>query len=108
MLKHNLHDLHGLFARRRGQEHKELFESIRRGAPINNGDYIGLSSALAIVAQIACYTGDMIPWEEAMQSKRSFALPRYGWDIDPPVKPDPDGRYPTAMQGKGEAEKWQM
>jgi predicted dehydrogenase len=90
------------------QEHKELFASIRTGQPIHNGDYMGLSSALAIVAQIACYTGDMIPWEEAMQSKRSFALPRYGWDIDPPVKPDPDGGYPTAMQGKGEAEKWQM
>jgi len=90
------------------QEHKELFASIRNGQPINNGDYMCLSSALAIVAQIACYTGDMIPWEEAMKSKRSFALSRYGWDIDPPVKPDADGRYPTARQGKTEAEKWQM
>lgn len=60
------------------------------------------------VIRIGLIGGDMIPWEEAMQSKRSFALPRYGWDIDPPVRPDPDGRYPTAMQGKGEAEKWQM
>jgi hypothetical protein len=41
-----------------------------------------------------------------MQSKRSFALPRYGFDVEPPVKPGPDGLYPTAMQGKAELKKW--
>jgi predicted dehydrogenase len=90
------------------QEHKELFDSIRNGTPINNGNYMCLSSGLAIMAQIACYTGGMIPWEEAMKSKRTFTLPRYGWDVEPPVVPGEDGRYPTAMQGKAEFEKWQM
>jgi hypothetical protein len=65
-----------------------------------------LSSRLCVLAQIACYTGNMIGWEDALQSKRSFSLPRYGWDVEPPVKPGPDGRYPTAQQGWAELDKW--
>ncbi len=87
-------------------EHAELFASIRAGKPINNGHYMCLSSALAIAAQIACYTGTYLTWDDVMNSKRSFALPRYGWDVEPPVKPGPDGRYPTAMQGAAEHERW--
>ena len=89
-------------------EHAELFQSIRDGKPINNGHYMCLSSALGIAAQIACYTGAVLTWEDVMNSKRSFALPRYGWDVEPPVKPSPDGRYPTAMQGAAELEKWMI
>ncbi len=89
-------------------EHQELFESIRTGRPINNGHYMTLSSALAIVAQIACYSGEMIPWADALKSQRSFSLPRYAWDVEPPVKPGPDGHYPTAMQGKAEFDRWRM
>jgi predicted dehydrogenase len=89
-------------------EHAELFASIRAGKPIHNGSYMCLSSALAIAAQIACYTGVVLTWEDVMNSKRSFALPRYGWDVEPPGKPGPDGRYPAATQGKAEYEKWQI
>ncbi len=87
-------------------EHVALFDSIRAGKPINNGDYMCLSTRLAIAAQMACYSGTMIGWEDAMQSKRSFALPRYGWDVEPPVKPGPDGRYPAPMPGNAELDKW--
>jgi predicted dehydrogenase len=87
-------------------EHQALFDAIRSGKPINNGVYMCLSTALAIVAQMACYSGELIVWDEAMRSKRSFALPRYGWDVEPPVKPNRQGRYPAARQGKAELEKW--
>ncbi len=89
-------------------EHAALFQSIRDGKPINNGHYMCLSSALAISAQVACYTGALLTWEDVMNSKRSFALPRYGWDVEPPVKPGPDGRYPAPVQGSVEYEKWLM
>lgn len=89
-------------------EHQELFDAIRQGKTINNGDYMCLSSALAIVAQMACYSGGMIAWDEAMQSKRSYALPRYGFEVEPPVKPDSNGIYPTALQGHAELEKWRI
>jgi predicted dehydrogenase len=89
-------------------EHAELFASIRDAKPINNGNYMCLSSALAIMAQMACYTGTIVSWQQAMGSKRSFALPRYGWDVEPPVKPTSDGRYPSPMQGGAEEDKWLM
>ncbi|MGQ9576456.1 MAG: Gfo/Idh/MocA family protein [Thermoguttaceae bacterium] len=80
-------------------EHQELFDSIRSGKPINNGQYMCLSTMLGILAQMVCYSGQQITWEEAMQSTHSFSLPRYDWDAQPPVKPGPDGIYPTAMPG---------
>lgn len=89
-------------------EHQALFDAVRSGKPINNGHYMCLSTALAIVAQMACYSGTLLGWDDAMQSKRSFALPRYGWDVEPSVKPGPDGRYSTAMQGNAELDKWIM
>jgi hypothetical protein len=57
---------------------------------------------------MAIYTGQEIPWAKAVTSSRSFALPKFALDLDPPVKPGPDGQYPTAMPGKAEYEKWQF
>jgi len=80
-------------------EHKEMFESIRAGKPINNSDFMFTSSMLAILAQMVCYTGQEITWEQAMHSKLTFMLPRYAWDVEPPLKPQDNGQYPTAMPG---------
>jgi myo-inositol 2-dehydrogenase / D-chiro-inositol 1-dehydrogenase len=80
-------------------EHKELFDAIRAGKPINNRSYMFTSTMLAILAQMVCYSGQAITWEEAMGSKLTFALPRYGFDVEPPIKPDKDGRYPAAVPG---------
>lgn len=94
--KENMYDL----------EHRELFNAIRARKPVNDGPRMCLSSRLAVAAQMACYTGTMIGWNDAVQSKRSFALPRYGWDAEPPVKPGADGNYPTAMHGNAELDRW--
>ncbi len=80
-------------------EHAELFASIRSGKPVNNGNYMFTSTMLGILAQMVCYTGQEIAWDDAMKSTHSFSLPRYDWDAEPPVKPGPDGVYPTAMPG---------
>jgi predicted dehydrogenase len=80
-------------------EHVAFFDSIRKGQPINNGDYMATSSALAILARETCYTGQEITWEQLMKAQSTFALPRYGWNVSPPVLPDARGRYPAAMPG---------
>jgi predicted dehydrogenase len=80
-------------------EHKALFDAIRAGQVINNGDYGVLSSMLAIMAQMVCYTGQEITWEKAMSSQLLLAPKTYAWDAEPPVKPDANGQYPTAMPG---------
>jgi predicted dehydrogenase len=80
-------------------EHKELFDGIRAGKPLNNGNYMCLCTMLGILGQMAIYTGQQIAWDDAMKSEATFALPRYGWDVEPPIKPGANGQYPTAMPG---------
>jgi myo-inositol 2-dehydrogenase / D-chiro-inositol 1-dehydrogenase len=80
-------------------EHKEMFDAIRAGKTVNNGDYMCLNTLQGILGQMVCYTGQQITWEQAMKSELSFALPRYGWDVEPPVKLAAGGQYPTAMPG---------
>lgn len=80
-------------------EHEELFASIREGKPLNNSNYMFTSTMLGILAQMVCYTGQQITWDEAMQSKLVLASSHYGWDAEPPVKPDKNGQYPCPMPG---------
>jgi predicted dehydrogenase len=80
-------------------EHQSLFDAVRKGSPINSGSYMATSSMLAILGQMVCCTGQRLTWEQAMQSTREFRLPRYAWDVEPPVHPDKNGQYPTAMPG---------
>jgi len=80
-------------------EHRELFQAVRSGRPINNAHYMLTSTMLAIMAQMVCYTGQEITWEQAVNSTLDFSLPRYAWDVEPPIKPGPDGRYGSAMPG---------
>jgi predicted dehydrogenase len=80
-------------------EHAELFDSIRKGTPINDGKYMANSTMLAILSQMVCHTGQEITWEKAMQSELSFTLDSYDWDAKPPIKPDEKGEYEIAVPG---------
>ena len=51
-------------------EHDELFASIRKGQPINNGEYMSKSTLLAIMGRMATYTGKQVTWEQAFNSTR--------------------------------------
>ena len=68
-------------------EHDELFASIRAGKPINNGEYMAKSTLLAIMGRMAAYTGQVITWEQALNSKEDLSPPRYDWDVKLPVPP---------------------
>ena len=68
-------------------EHDELFASIRRGQPINNGDYMCRSTLMAIMGRMATYTGQQITWEQALNSKENLSPDGYTWDAKPPPSP---------------------
>lgn len=65
-------------------EHDELFASIRKGEPINHGVWMAQSSMLAIVGRMAAYTGQVITWEQAMNSQENLLPEKLAWDA--PVK----------------------
>jgi predicted dehydrogenase len=60
-------------------EHEELFASIRTGRPINNGNYMAKSTLMAIMGRMATYTGQLITWDEAFNSKEDLSPPKYEW-----------------------------
>ncbi len=83
-------------------EHDKLFAAIRSGNPINNGDYMVKSTMIAVMGQISCYTGKEVGWEQINNS--DFFYPPKPEDcrddMEPPVKPGPDGSYPVYIPGK--------
>ncbi len=50
-------------------EHDVLFESIRKGEPVNNGDYMCKSTLMGIAGRMAAYTGKALTWEQALNSQ---------------------------------------
>ncbi len=81
-------------------EHQELFAAIRSGTPLNNGDFMARSTMVAILGQIACYTGKLVSWEDALKSNFTFGPPDGDFSTEPAIKPDPTGNYPLAVPGR--------
>lgn len=68
-------------------EHDELFASIRKGQPINNGEYMARSTLLAIMGRMAAYSGQSVSWEAALNSREDLSPTGYSWDATPPAAP---------------------
>ncbi len=68
-------------------EHEKLFESIRSGSPINDGDYMCNSTMIAIMGRMATYTGKTLTWDECINSEVRLGPETYAWgDMpEPPV-----------------------
>lgn len=61
-------------------EHMELFQSIREGKPLFEGDWMCHSTALAIMGRNAAYTGKRITWDQLMKSEEDLAPDDLKWD----------------------------
>ncbi len=66
-------------------EHDEFFASIRKGEPINNGEYMCASTMMAIMGRMSAYTGQTISWEQAWNSTEDLTPPAYAWGDAPVV-----------------------
>lgn len=78
-------------------EHNELFASIRKGEPINDGTWMANSTLMAIMGRTAAYTGQEITWEQMLNSKDKLVPDDLKWDGTLPITPLPmPGRTKTA------------
>lgn len=68
-------------------EHDELFASIRKGEPINDGDRMVTSCMMGILGRMAAYTGREVTWEEAMNSQEQLVPDNLDWNQELPVRP---------------------
>ncbi len=51
------------------QEHTNLIASIRSGKPINELKNVSESTLTAIMGRMSAYTGKVVMWEQALNSK---------------------------------------
>ena len=65
-------------------EHNELFESIRKGTPINDGTRMCTSTLMGIMGRMAGYTGKEITWEMALECEEVLVPEITSWDSPPP------------------------
>jgi len=59
-----------------------------------------MSTMTAIMGRMATYSGKLIEWDEAFNSKLQLMPETVSWDMTPPILPDQDGWYPVAVPGK--------
>jgi myo-inositol 2-dehydrogenase / D-chiro-inositol 1-dehydrogenase len=83
-------------------EHDLFLDAIRNDKPYNETERCAKSCFTAIMGRMACESGQVITWDEALASDLELApgLDTLTWDGHPPVAPDSDGRYPIAMPGE--------
>jgi predicted dehydrogenase len=76
-----------------------LLDAIRENQPHNEVDYGAMSTMTAIMGRMASYSGQVVGWQEALQSQVSLSPDRYAFDATPPVVADRNGVYPVAIPG---------
>jgi myo-inositol 2-dehydrogenase / D-chiro-inositol 1-dehydrogenase len=68
-------------------EHDVLFAAIRKGQAINDGERMATSTLLGIMGRMAAYTGQIVTWEQAMNSKEQIFPEKLDWKGALPIAP---------------------
>ena len=84
-------------------EHDDLFAALMAGEPYNEGDWAARSTLTAILGRMATYSGKVVKWDDALNSQLDLFPETLAWDAEPPVKPNSEGYYATAMPGATKA-----
>ena len=84
------------------QEHDELFKAIRTGGYIDDTDYGAKTTMTAIMGRMASYSGQMIQWDDAINSDAQLMPYDVTAETTPPVLPDENGFYPVPVPGVSE------
>ena len=81
-------------------EHDELFAAIAAGEyKYADAERGAQATMTAIFGRMATYSGQVVKWDEAINSDVSLMPERFAWDAPPPVLPDEHGRYPIPTPG---------
>ncbi len=81
------------------QEHDDLFNAIRNNLPYNEAENGAKSTLTAIMGRMATYSGQVIEWDQALNSKIDIMPENFNWDSKPKSLPDANGAYKIAVPG---------
>ena len=81
-------------------EHDELFAAVAANQfKFSDAENAAKSTMTAILGRYASYSGNLVKWDEALNSNINLMPDRLAWDALPKVLPDSDGNYPFAVPG---------
>jgi predicted dehydrogenase len=81
-------------------EQDRFIEAIIKDLPLNDTEFGANSSLSAILGRMACHSGQLVTWEEAMNSNVDLAPDEMDWSTTPPILPDKNGMYPIPVPGR--------
>jgi predicted dehydrogenase len=83
-------------------EWRVLLDSICQDRPQNETERAVMSDMASIMGRAAVHTGQIVTWEQMMNSQFQFCpdVDRLDFGSVPPVHDDADGRYPVPIPGK--------
>lgn len=84
-------------------EWDDYLKAFLAGTPYNEVDATVLGTMTAILGRMATYSGQVVTWEEGINSQVDLSPSGYTWDSTPQPKPGPDGIYPCAIPGQTKA-----
>ena len=79
-----------------------LLDAIRKDKPHNEAGRAARSNLADMMGRAAVHTGQVVTWEQAMQSNFQFCpnIDAMTENTPPPVKADAQGRYPVPIPGQ--------
>lgn len=82
-------------------EHDVLFEAIAKGEyKFADAENAAKSTMTSILGRMATYSGQLVKWDEAINSNIDLSPKAYAWDANPPIMPDENGYYPIPVPGE--------
>jgi predicted dehydrogenase len=82
------------------QEHNDLFKAIVNNEPYMEAERGAKSTMTAIMGRMAGWSGKLVKWDEAIESKVPFGKEFTSLKEEPPVMPEADGSYKLPTIGK--------
>ena len=81
-------------------EHDELFDAVAKGEyKFWDAERGAKSTMTSILGRMATYSGQIIEWDQAINSGINIMPTTFDFAAAPPVLPDADGLYPVAVPG---------
>jgi predicted dehydrogenase len=81
-------------------EHDELFAAVAKGQfKFWDAERAAKSTMTSLLGRMSTYSGQVINWDQAINSGINIMPATYAFDAMPPVLPDENGLYPAAIPG---------
>ncbi len=82
-------------------EWDDLIDAIRQDKPYNEAKRGAEASLVSSMGRMAAHTGQIIEWDDIMNSEHEFApeVDKFTMDSPPPLVADSDGKYPVPQPG---------